>query len=317
MSEIKEVSLPSPFESSLKKQLNNQDYLSLKIKNPDNITTLLNLIKDDDLRNLTSQMLIQNGECNFDITWNNDRYFRLKVGKDEDNNPIVIGNEITDLQKNTLIDPLTGLGNQKYYLTELVRIQLQYKRALKDETPLTVGITQIDVNKLKDANDIYGHTAGDALLIAVAELLKSCVRGDTDRIFHQSGDEFSILTPGITDAELIIIYDRLNQSKLTVRELLMKNCTEPDFVEKYGNIDAKFLDSIPSLAIGSAVITTDQPPSVAIKKADEKMREDKLEKTGSYGRNVPIIDSQTQTFQSNLQEQNPVVPEPPLSGQNG
>jgi diguanylate cyclase (GGDEF)-like protein len=58
----------------------------------------------------------------------------------------------------------------------------------------------LDLDKFKSVNDTLGHLAGDALLLSVAERLKSCVR-EADTICRQGGDEFMILLPEIGGAE--------------------------------------------------------------------------------------------------------------------
>jgi diguanylate cyclase (GGDEF)-like protein len=53
----------------------------------------------------------------------------------------------------------------------------------------------IDIEGLKRINDAFGRKAGDKLLVAVAELLRSQVRA-SDRVFRSGGDEFCVLVPG-------------------------------------------------------------------------------------------------------------------------
>lgn len=81
-------------------------------------------------------------------------------------------------------DSLTGLFNRTYYEEELERLQ---KRG---EYPIT--IITADVDGLKFVNDTMGHSRGDDLLKACAEVLKESCR-DSDILARLGGDEFVLL----------------------------------------------------------------------------------------------------------------------------
>lgn len=55
-------------------------------------------------------------------------------------------------------------------------------------------VTFIDVDGLKQVNDTKGHLAGDALLVAVANTLQTCLRS-YDLIMRFGGDEFVCALP--------------------------------------------------------------------------------------------------------------------------
>jgi diguanylate cyclase (GGDEF)-like protein len=63
-----------------------------------------------------------------------------------------------------------------------------------------VGLALLDVDDFKSVNDEHGHAAGDALLVALAELLRATARTWGARAYRLGGDEFVILGTGPLDA---------------------------------------------------------------------------------------------------------------------
>jgi len=66
----------------------------------------------------------------------------------------------------------------------------------------------LDLDGFKAVNDRFGHAAGDAVLVAVAERLRASVR-DADFVCRIGGDEFVILLPDITDGEAATVARRI------------------------------------------------------------------------------------------------------------
>jgi diguanylate cyclase (GGDEF)-like protein/putative nucleotidyltransferase with HDIG domain len=96
---------------------------------------------------------------------------------------------IPALQRQTQLDPKTGLFNAKYF-TETLEKELA--RADRFDRPLTVVVADLDL--LRNINNTYGHLAGDAALVAVAGILKKLVR-EYDVVARFGGEEFAILMP--------------------------------------------------------------------------------------------------------------------------
>jgi diguanylate cyclase (GGDEF)-like protein len=86
-------------------------------------------------------------------------------------------------------DPLTGLLNRRA-LGELVAQELA--RARRGGEPFAAML--IDVDRFKDINDTRGHAAGDATLVALAEMLRRELR-EIDSVARIGGDEFAVLLP--------------------------------------------------------------------------------------------------------------------------
>lgn len=97
-------------------------------------------------------------------------------------------------------DSLTGLYNRMFFDVELKRLDV--------ERNLPISIIMGDANGLKLTNDIFGHTAGDALLKKVAEVFKRVCRAD-DIISRTGGDEFIVLLPKTEALEAEKIINRV------------------------------------------------------------------------------------------------------------
>ena len=96
-------------------------------------------------------------------------------------------------------DILTGLGNRSSYEETLGHLLSHCSRQRE-----SLGILVLDLDKFKAVNDTFGHQEGDQVLVAVAHILRNCLR-DADYAFRFGGDEFCCLLPGsnATTNELI------------------------------------------------------------------------------------------------------------------
>ncbi|MEW6117028.1 MAG: EAL domain-containing protein [Nitrospirota bacterium] len=92
-------------------------------------------------------------------------------------------------------DALTGLPNRMLFTDLLISALNQAHRNKK-----ILAVMFLDLDRFKVINDTMGHTFGDKLLQAVAEMLRRCVR-ESDIVARIGGDEFTILLPSISHAE--------------------------------------------------------------------------------------------------------------------
>lgn len=149
------------------------------------------------------------------------------------------------LQKLAYTDMLTGLANRRFCEETFDRI---------DRNRSHYAVLEYDLNCLKEANDQYGHDAGDRLLIRFAGILKR-VYGKVGCVCRSGGDEFLVLIEEADDCDLTA---------------LQREVEEEADREKDGPVRI-------SAAFGCYSFREDGPTEVrlAYKKADERMYENK------------------------------------------
>ncbi len=86
-------------------------------------------------------------------------------------------------------DMLTHLNNRRAFFA--LGAQL-LKEALRFEQP--VSLVMFDLDRFKQINDTYGHAAGDAVLVRLAQVARCTVR-DADILARLGGEEFAVLLP--------------------------------------------------------------------------------------------------------------------------
>jgi diguanylate cyclase (GGDEF)-like protein len=98
----------------------------------------------------------------------------------------------------SMTDALTGIGNRRRLLADL-------HRTLEPPTPPTL-LMIFDLDGFKGYNDSFGHPAGDALLVRLAEKLADAV-GEGGAAYRLGGDEFCVVGP-IASGEAELLIDR-------------------------------------------------------------------------------------------------------------
>ena len=85
-------------------------------------------------------------------------------------------------------DGLTNIANRRHFDESL---QQAWYAALRQQTPIS--LLMIDVDFLKEYNDLYGHLSGDDVINQIARALEQSLKRSTDLVARYGGDEFAVL----------------------------------------------------------------------------------------------------------------------------
>jgi diguanylate cyclase (GGDEF)-like protein/PAS domain S-box-containing protein len=97
------------------------------------------------------------------------------------------------IRHQALHDPLTRLANRA-----LCRDRLEHALAHAERSGSHAAVLYVDVDDFKRVNDLYGHSTGDAVLVAVARRLAGAVR-PADTVARLGGDEFVVVCEDVDE----------------------------------------------------------------------------------------------------------------------
>jgi len=134
--------------------------------------------------------------------------------------------EITNLQHSleairaeSLTDPLTGLGNRKYF-DRMIEQAVQH--ALANNEPLS--LLMFDIDHFKSFNDSYGHLTGDQVLRLVGMSLNQTIKGQ-DITARYGGEEFAVVLPNTALRQALTVADHIRRAVMA-KELKKKSTGE-------------------------------------------------------------------------------------------
>ncbi len=173
------------------------------------------------------------------------------------------------LHHQALHDPLTDLPNRTLFMD-----RLEHALSLATRHLRLVAVLFVDLDDFKVVNDSLGHEAGDTLLIAVAERLRSRLRPEAT-VARLGGDEFAIMIENI-----MVVSDASR-----VAQRIIEGLREPFIVE------GRQISISPSIGIVAAASSRDRPKDL-LRKADIAMYEAKAKGKARYEVFDPTMNAQ-------------------------
>lgn len=109
-------------------------------------------------------------------------------------------NSMRELERQSMIDQLTGAGNRR-----------ALERRIREwQGDGVLGAISIDLNGLKNTNDTQGHHAGDMLICETARVLEEC--SGEDCVFRTGGDEFVVVTENLEERDIRMLIRHMRKS---------------------------------------------------------------------------------------------------------
>jgi diguanylate cyclase (GGDEF)-like protein len=130
--------------------------------------------------------------------------------------PTIVEHEALEvLEHRSITDPLTGLFNRYHFDATMTR---EIARCRRYGAPLSLLL--VDVDRLKQVNDRWGHHAGDQALTRVAAAIQKSLRG-TDIAARLGGDEFAITLPDTDAVAGLIVATRIRRNLVESESMIV------------------------------------------------------------------------------------------------
>jgi len=112
-------------------------------------------------------------------------------------------------------DPLTHIRTRHFMEQRLSQEMIRCTRYGQ-----SLALVMIDIDNLRQVNDRYGHSAGDACLQQVAHLIRDSLRWPSDLVSRYGNDEFCLVLPQTDDQGALAVAERVRNfvSAATISE---------------------------------------------------------------------------------------------------
>ena len=117
------------------------------------------------------------------------------------------------VKESSMRDPLLGIYNRKYFFEAID------DKLLKD-TSIEFAIVMMDVDDFKKINDIYGHQAGDEILLSITNTINENLY-EEDIVARYGGEELVIYIDKVQNNN--IVYNRIDNIRKEITRVISKN----------------------------------------------------------------------------------------------
>jgi len=116
---------------------------------------------------------------------------------------VLLRQKIDRLRADADLDSLTGLANRRRFRVALAREVERWRRYR-----VPCALLMLDIDHLKQVNDMFGHPVGDSVIRQIAQTLKEVSR-DNDTAARLGGEEFALLLAGVDLGRAVSAAERL------------------------------------------------------------------------------------------------------------
>lgn len=160
---------------------------------------------------------------------------------------------IKELQRISLLCPLTGIGNRRFAEMTLAKTFSEFQRH-----GWPFGAMFIDIDQFKLCNDAHGHAFGDEVLRGVASTIEATLR-TYDFLGRWGGEEFLAVLPNLTEDALRTIAERCRKR---VRKIPTLKGAEEIHV---------------TISVGAALARPEDSPKSLVERVDRLMYQSKAD----------------------------------------
>ncbi|MCC9624366.1 GGDEF domain-containing protein [Thalassospira sp. MA62] len=174
------------------------------------------------------------------------------------NRVALLQRELDETRERSFTDGLTRVSNRMYFEQQLADLCNAVDTGQSHDS---FCVMMIDLDQFKAVNDRYGHRIGDEILVLIASMLKSNVKG-RDLVARYGGDEFAILLPQTPLSDAMNLAADMSK-RIAAREIKAKTSGA-----SYGQM---------TVSIGAAEYIANEGASKLIDRADSALYRAKKE----------------------------------------